>query len=125
MGTDIYCTAEKRIRGKWHVVDYSCFDWRSYRIYSFLADVRNRDEIPCIVQPRGFPKDMKTDKDYEKSSRSWLLISEMVEYDYDQDILLKSGQKITVREYLGSDYFDELSRLKQLGCDRIVFYFIS
>ena len=40
------------------------FDWRSYWLYGWLADVRNYSDVKPIAPARGLPKDMKGYDDY-------------------------------------------------------------
>jgi hypothetical protein len=152
MGCDIHSVAEKRERNTW--VDLGLvpqpFDWRSYSLFGFLAGVRNYSAIPSIAEFRGFPADASdvTKSDYKKwdmdaHSPSWLLMSELLEFDYDAPMIdrrvtrqtgpnswsggvtgtIEEGEKTTFRAFLGEGYFRELDRLKAAGCGRVVFWF--
>ena len=58
MGCDIHSFTEKRNKGnnKWEVLEgLNPFDWRSYSVFAFLADVRNYDHCEPISQPKGLP----------------------------------------------------------------------
>lgn len=171
MGSDIHIFYESLVDGEWVCVnpqgriDYhgenkgymyndKPFDYRSYSLYGFLADVRNMSMVAPISKPRGLPKDWETTGemtachsygyadfyDFEstlsgKFSRSWLLVKELLEYDYDiefEDLrdggnTLNVGEGVTtiLREFLGKGYFEDLEILKQCGVERIVFGFES
>jgi hypothetical protein len=101
---------------KWHRKDKSehPFDWRSYSMFAFLADVRNYDDCEPLSEPKGLPGDseylnspspygdqlnyavegilpgqkqmtIKDDiEDNHYHSHSWLSLRELVEFDYDK-----------------------------------------
>jgi len=135
MGTDIWCRAEQRVDGEWHVIDgLAPFDWRSYRVFAFLADIRNSWPIPPIAPRRGLPDDSPNVDEAELGdhSYSWLSLAELAAFNYDA--LLKerqatdppgAGRMTTYREFLGARFFAELVRLTHAGADRIVFGFDS
>ena len=80
---------------------------------------------------------------YDTHSHTWLSVKELAEYDYDQIIEDRrysgidkhghhsgactcepgEGQKMTAREFLGEQFFEDLERLKYEDADRIVFWF--
>lgn len=150
MGCDIHSYAEKRVNGKWESVAVSPFDWRSYGMYGFLADVRNYSAVPPIAQPRGLPEELSfdTQKEYEHwdgdaHTASWLSLAELLAFDYDHPMEdrrvtrqvgpnawnggctadLGEGTMTTYREFLGKMFFADLERLKAAGAERIVFWF--
>lgn len=102
MGCDIHMMAQKRSDdGSYHEIDFVPFDWRSYGVFGFLADVRNYSAVTPVSTPRGIPDDMKVkeeptewwDKGYEPEwescdyhSHSWLSVKELADIDYDQII---------------------------------------
>ena len=95
MGSDIHCRADRKLGEKWEAIpDVAPFAWRNYRIFSFLAGVRNYSAIAPISEPRGFPADMREiDRDtYEDvywnhyHSYSWLLLEELLSFNYDTQI---------------------------------------
>jgi hypothetical protein len=108
MGCDIHAIAEVRKDGKWEAVGDAfplakyeqelskkthCnepFYWRSYRIFGFLANVRNYSQSPCIQEPTyAIPKDCSQEahdmfeRDYYHSV-TFLTARQLLEYDYDQ-----------------------------------------
>lgn len=123
------------------------FDWRSYGMFAFLADVRNYSHVPPISQPRGLPKDLGvTDpnqlEDYfGDHSFSWLSLDELLAFNYDQtfenrrtmrdgngaaDAGSGNGIKTTFREFLGPLFFRDLDIIRQVAREekaRIVFGF--
>jgi hypothetical protein len=173
MGCDIHSFAEIRNKetGKWEKVgDYFSldkfdqeyykkekgdrpFDWRSYSMFAFLADVRNYDHCKPLSKPKGLPKDVCEDirSEWERwygdgHSPSFLTAKELLDFDYDQTFwnrrvtkqtfpntwngasLAEEGEGtiITYRENLGDWFFIHLEELKQLGDPkdvRIVFWF--
>lgn len=147
MGCNIHTRAERCIVGKWHVIPgLSPFDWRSYGMYAFLAGVRNYSGIQPIAPLRGLPSDLALDDDNEwpgDHSYSWLLVSELLKFDYDalmEDRRVTKqispnvwdggviaevgvGRITTYREFLGKRFFDDLEELKAVGAERIVFGF--
>ena len=114
MGTDIYLTVELRQEdGRWRAVRPPgdprdddgglCWDWdfgRSYACFAVLADVRNG--LPedgffnPISEPRGLPEDRDpVDEDYGEYGQSWLLLPEILTYDWEQ--------KTTWRSFVSED----------------------
>lgn len=145
MGCDIHPQAERKRDGKWEIIDdIAPFDWRSYRLFGFLADVRNYSAVPPISKPRGLPEDEPTLDNFDGlHSCSWLSVKELLEFDYDQTIEdrrvtreispgftdhgctgeIGEGRMTTYREFLGEAFFDDLRKLQELKADRIVFGF--
>ena len=93
MGCDIHLFPERCDDGKYSVIDIKedLLGDRNYRIFGFLAGVRNYSGIIPISEARGLPKDVskKVEEYIAKSgfylhSFSWLSMKELVEFDYDQ-----------------------------------------
>lgn len=149
MGCDIHSTAEKKINGKWTLIEgLEPFDWRSYGMYGFLADVRNYSAVPPLSHPRGIPDDAVHANDpwkYGDHSYSWLSVEELTTFDYDEPVEDRrymgmdprgfmngaltaepgKGEMTTWREFLGESFFEDLESLKKAGAERIVFGFDS
>lgn len=142
MGCDIHTHAEKQTNGEWVRLDFIPFCWRSYRLFAFLAGVRNYSKIKPISEPRGIPDDSNiksiVDDDPEYHSCSWLSVEELLNFDYDQEIEDRrtygfsshsceegEGAETTYRELLGEYFFEDLEKLNSIGAERIVFYFDS
>jgi hypothetical protein len=171
MGCDIHSYAETKWNGKWELStkpvfknswydpksDYfkdepkfipEPFNWRSYSMYGFLADVRNYSYSPVISEPRGLPDDVsdevKKEYDYwdmDGHSHSWLTLRELLDYDYDQifedrrttkdgdgaaDAGEGNGVKTSIREFLGESFFEQIEGMQKLGNPedvRVVFWF--
>jgi len=170
MGCDIHSFAERKTNGKWEKVgehfslgewekEYykkeksdSPFDWRSYSMFAFLADVRNYDHCEPLSKPRGLPDDISDEvKDeygegWDYHSASFLTAKELLEFDYDKTFWNRrvtkqtsenfwngasvaeegEGTNVTYRENLGEFFFIHLNELKELGNPddvRIVFWF--
>lgn len=127
MGADIHSFTEVRREGKWDRIDEpifqkgydgknstSPFDWRSYSMFGFLADVRNYSYCVPLAEPRGLPKDsdylneflekpvsyayayhdngkaytvgqeLELDMDYH--SHSYFTLKELLDFDYNQEM---------------------------------------
>lgn len=148
MGCDMTCYVENNTSGGWKDTDISVFDWRSYGLYGWLADVRNYSAVPPIVPPRGFPSDASSQAaedhdDINAHSASWVLVSELLSFDYGQSFNDRrvtrqvgpmafdggctgephEGTMITYREFFGECFFKELEKLKQFPEGRLVFWF--
>jgi hypothetical protein len=151
MGCDIRTfTEQKNSEGVWEELDLSPFDWRSYRMFGFLAGVRNYSCVGPLVEPRGFPPDASPtvqkiyeDWSYDAHTPSWLTVEELSEFNYDapcedRRTMIKTGphswngahtcepgegKKTTFREFLGEAFFDDLQKLKESNAGRIVFWF--
>ena len=154
MGCDIHIWAERKTPNGYEVVtaDFAegsaPFDWRSYGMFGFLADVRNYSDVPPISEQRGMPDDASAEaKDGSDwcHSHSWLSVAELAAFDYDQPVEDRrvsrqiapnmwsggctaehgGGEMTTYREFLGEAFFDDLAKLVACGADRIVFGFDS
>ena len=154
MGCDIHSHVEVRREGQWDATDDLAFDGRDYGLFGFLADVRNYSHSPVIAEPRGLPDDVDLEADEREfyvgdgHSASWLLLSELLAYDYEQVFwdrritrevspghfdgaalaLEGEGEHVTLRAFLGEWFFRRLDELALLGAPediRIVFWFDS
>ena len=150
MGCDIHTYAERKVGDAYELIsDLTPFDWRSYGMYGFLADVRNSSDVAPISQPRGLPNDVSagTAEAYgdgvDWHTASWLSVAELADFNYDQPmedrrvtIQLASnmwsgagtaapggGEMTTYREFLGDAYFVDLDKLILAGINRVVFWF--
>ena len=132
MGCDIHSIAEIKTTKGWLPLEsdgrtsswgsfferntqyFEPFNWRSYAIFGFLADVRNYSHCEPISEPRGLPTDSEhlnspspyaydtspmsgetipeSEKETIKSdlldggyhSYSWLLLKELTDFDYEK-----------------------------------------
>lgn len=143
MGCDIHTVVEVKSPDGWKAVplDPPIFDWRSYRVFGFLADVRNYSLSPSIAPGRGFPDDLSAEAkelrenwDCDGHSATFVTLAELLAFDYSQQMenrrttrtvanytdgaaLAEPGEgvKSTVREFLDGAFFKELDRLSALG----------
>jgi len=173
MGCDIHSYVEKLERGIWikvsnifprtkweksyfksNVSDHP-FNWRSYGIFGFLADVRNYSHSPVISASRGLPMDVSSEIKLEADdwgcdghSFSFLMLDELLNFDYDQIFWDRritkqvkpnfwdgaalaedeetEGEHISLRKFLDGAFFEQLEIMKKLGDPkkiRIVFWF--
>ena len=173
MGCDIHSFAERRSKqtNKWEKVEDafsldkydkerlkkdkggSPFNWRSYSMFAFLADVRNYDHCEPLSEPKGLPDDISdgVKGEYERwrynaHSASFLTVKELLDFDYDKTFWNRrvtkqtspnswdgaalaeegEGKVLTYRENLSEWFFTHLNELKELGEPedvRIVFWF--
>jgi hypothetical protein len=151
MGCDIHTVAERKVDGKYESISgYEPFDWRSYFMYGFLADVRNYSDVPPLAKPRGMPDDasvgareMSDGWGMDGHSHSWLSVAELLAFRYDERVEDRrvtvqtgptswdggataapgGGEHTTWREALGPKYFEDLARLSDEGAVRVVFWF--
>ena len=154
MGCDIHSYAERKSTGGggWEAIKEvpHPFSWRSYRVFAFLAGVRNYSAVTPISQPRRFPTDASPEarSDYElwgsdAHTPSWLTVKELNDFDYTQQMEdWRCGRQITPRlyseaetcdpgegiqktyqEFLGDHFFKELDKLNGAGAERVVFWF--
>lgn len=154
MGCDIHGFLEVRKNGKWEVFeenifplygDKKCsapFQWRSYGMFSFLADVRNTSHVPHINFTEGFPEDSEyLNEEVEEEWRSYwteppvlintrgkdiledynyhsfchIYLKDIVDFDYDKTFLDKHETIKTFREFLGEGFFDMIEVMKEIG----------
>jgi hypothetical protein len=108
-------------------IDYAPFDWRSYDLFSFFAGVRNYSDIIPISAPRGYHEEIGSDDDIsDRHSASWLYLNELVDYSGYETIVKDSREndrEMTLREFLGEGFFEELDKLKNLDVYLICFDF--
>jgi len=84
MGTDIHLAAEIYKDGLWHLANVDLPDYRNYRAFAILADIRNGytfagmdsgDPVIPISYPRGFPEDISEELRemlYKEDEDEWL-----------------------------------------------------
>lgn len=152
MGCDIHVHCErKNADNTWAPVKVpGLFPNRDYKLFGFLANVRNYSGTPPISKPRGVPTNAspKVQKDFagwgmDAHSATWLSVDELQAFNYEaltedrrytRQISPRcsdggctcapgEGTKITFREFLGEGFFNELQKLRDYQVDRIVFWF--
>lgn len=125
---DVLVWPEKRTRveellGKECLWAGTLFDFRSYSMFSVLADVRNGlssvfsskptgHVAPVIAEPRGIPADASAEAKAEASdwgcdghSRSYLTLKDLQDFDLDQSI--------EFRGWVGKEYYEKWDQEKQ------------
>ena len=157
---DIHTAVEVRHDGRWQRVrtkfsgsaggrTNEVFEHPDYRIFGFLADVRNYAHSPVIAAPRGLPADADVVGDEFDSWRteffsvSWLTLAELQAYDYDElfwDRRIQregncaalaqegGGEQRLLRDFLTPYFFERVDLLARLGPPeevRIIFGFDS
>jgi hypothetical protein len=151
VGCDIHSHAERCIGGRWVALDVKAFDDRNYGFFGWLANVRNYSAMRPIAANRGFPSDAseRAGRDYHERwgtdahSAGWVGVSELEAIDYECEIEDRrttkqlapnlwsggetcepgEGAEMTLREFLGRGFFEDLKRLKEAGAERVVFWF--
>lgn len=148
MGTDIHLFVERRTPDGWESLDtwiegrrgYAYPSWdnrfysdRNYDLFAVLADVRNSGGFKPISPSRGLPGDLSPNlRKYsqlgDNHNHSWLMLRELVEYDWDQRVFVVYSISGTLRDCCGDFIEKVIPRLQTLGgLDdiRIVFWFDS
>lgn len=154
MGCDIHTFVEVRKCRAWELLDVSIWDFRNYRVFGILADVRNYSAIPPISKPRGWPDDSSIpDQELWENdcchSHSYYLLDELLNFDWDRptedrrcDVEIRPGVidsgatcepgkevATTYREMMSPQFFEDLKTLKAMVDDprdlRILFCFDS
>ena len=143
MSTNIYSYVEKKNDREWFPVVEDIFDYQSYGLFGWLADVRNYSRVSPLSEPKGLPFDVSEtvrsasgiDDDLNYYSHSWFTLEELLNVDYDCVVwdrrILKEvspghwngavlamegeGRYLTLREFLSHSYFDILDRLRGIG----------
>lgn len=111
---------EIKKKGKWEAVgpvfknDYGeakteePYGGRNYRLFAFLADVRNSQNIVPISEPKGFPKDVSPSLkeelvdywDGDGHSASYFTLEELESADWEQEFTNNGVVPCDVYEYL-------------------------
>lgn len=151
MGCDIHCYSEgkmpKDLEDDREYLGEFFDDTRSYRLFGWLAGVRNYSAVKqCQVVKPGLPilcpnpKIIQEFKALEGDAHSehHVYLEDLLGYDYDQLVEDRrvirdgnggctcepgEGEVMSLREFLGKSYFDELDKMKQAGVFRLIFWF--
>lgn len=118
-----------------------------YPYWAWLSNVYNKWNIIPISKPRGLPEDYPDFRtvpslhelyEYEWDEfdvaeymtgdsfyHSWLSLDEIVNFNYDafSGVYTDDGQPESYRDWMGQDFIQEFRRFKDLGAERIVFWF--
>lgn len=160
MGCDIHAFVEAKRNNHWEFVtrwllestEFGPMSICSYRIFGFLAHVRNYSLSPVIAPPRGIPSDISVGVKRlweqwigDAHSASWLTRKELLNYDYattfedrrttirignnhfdgGQQCIPGDGRIVELGEWLGKGYFENLNALTKIPDKdvRVVFWF--
>lgn len=132
----------------WEPDEFGTF--RCYGIFAWLAGVRNYSAVEPAFPHRGVPEDASPEvvrlwdegQDYYHSP-SYVTLDELDAVDYDEEIEDRrctreirtnywdgaqtcepgEGKRMTLGEFLGPWFLSETKRLRDLGVERIVFWF--
>jgi len=143
MGCDIHTVTEIKTPEGWKAVNISeIFDWRSYRMYGFLADVRNYSAVPPQWPNRPWPEDassgaieMRERWNGDGHSHTFVTLAELLAFNYDATVEDRritvqtgpnswnggataesgGGKMTTWHEFLDGGFFADLERLKEVG----------
>lgn len=142
MTTDIHLYVEYWEEGKWVSADiwkYVTYDrwWKrssyysnqNYRLFAFLAGVRNRDYQP-LSYPRGLPIDVSPEvrgnADFfegDAHTHSWFLLSELLAVDWTSPEGTRDSE---IRWFTPTTFLKALEKMEKLGDPdevRVVFWF--
>jgi hypothetical protein len=157
MGCDIHTEIDLKKNGVWKndvegIKAFKPFPYRDYHLFDFLANVRSSGS-PAIAADRGLTEDRAAIRNAhfeeikneepcwggrgeapfqfpEYHSISWVLLSELNDYDYNVTFLNSETQEeISLREYLGNGFFENLARIQNRYPEykddeiRLFFYF--
>lgn len=132
MGCDIHVWVQIKTTDKWSLFPVAVFSSRSYRVFGWLADVRNYAAIQPLDTPRGWPtnlEDLEERANTDLHSHTWFPLKELLYVDYSQLVenrrVMKDGngghtcsegdgEITTLRQFLGAQYFADLEGLKGL-----------
>jgi hypothetical protein len=138
MGCDIHSFVEIKKEGKWQrsfdkvfkgwndELISAPFDWRSYGMFAFLANVRNYSHVPPLSKPKGLPEDSEwlnspheyayevnpmsgevipyTEREtnrrhiseYDYHRHSFLTLKELTDFDYSQTFEDRRTSRTTI-----------------------------
>lgn len=116
MGTDIAAVYQLDT-GRIEVLNIS----RNYALFGLLAGTRG--SLKPIVPPRGWPSDLTPETLEELGSydedATWFRLEELQSVDYNMEVDGPKG-KTTLRELLGTEWFDLIKRMKTFGPGRLI-----
>lgn len=140
---------EKRPDDEWYAarIKHAWFNDRYYALFAALAGVRNgfgfagiptHQPLVPISEPRGLPDDLLAvaADDHElpdgywlgDHSHSWLTLREVLDYDWDRELVWPDGSTTPLRECVGDFLTRTVPALRSVGEPddvRIVFGFDS
>lgn len=137
MGADIHYVLEKKTETGYESVDVQpqFLENRWYGLFGFLGDVRNYSQVEPIAARRGLPpnataKAKRSTEDWDMHSQSWVGVEELLQHDYEvyfDDVRRPDEERktlVTLRSFLDwNGYFEGIKYLKEIGVERIVFWF--
>lgn len=135
MSTDINGIFEKKNSdGRWEEIPSGdFFDFESYLLFGWLADVRNYAALPPLATTTtDSPRYQNEEGDYIYILES----KQLLDFDYEQTVTNRrgwgnetfpegTGDTDTYRNHFGTRWFERLELLKQSGAERLVFWFIG
>lgn len=131
MGSDIFYTFESLKDGISFVEhDIDVFDYRSYRVWGFLGNVRNRYKSPFISSRRGvlenstaYCDEDQLEAETGRYDHSFVYLSELVFFDYEKVYCFDGLEDQPMREFLPECFFDDLEKLKEYADKNKLNYF--
>lgn len=147
MGTSIAYAAEKKNdKGEWEVVlergDFECP--QSYGLYGWLGlDWRNYSAVPVCPgvhkgEAEGSPV-VKEEKSYgDNNGFYWIMVEDLVKFDYSAKFENRramvgnsgantcepgEGWTTAYRDFITSDFFDDLKKMTDAGAERLIYWF--
>jgi hypothetical protein len=137
MGTDIHIIVQKcNDEGHWEDIGGTDYDGRSYRLFGWLAGVRNYSRVGPLVEPRGLPEGYENKGCLGDHHFTWYTLAELLAVDYnqiveDRRVIVQyvnvidggcttdsgDGEKMTLKEFLGNWWLIYLYGLARLTGD--------
>ena len=89
---------------------------KNYRLFGFLSNVRNEDNVPCLAEYRPAPDDLSAALRHlcYDDLFSWVTLAEILAFNYGT-LVIDKGQTVTMRKYLGEWFFEQVGHLATLG----------
>jgi hypothetical protein len=122
MAAELHGRAEKRVDGKWTLVQNVRLEGSAVRWLT-----RGTADVPPLAKPRGMLVDTAVHYEARFSnghSDGWFYVHELARYDYDE-IVRPEGQRQSLEAHLGRAYFDMLAALEAAGAERLVFWLVG
>lgn len=135
MGADIHIFAEIKKADKWlKVTDkiFGCgtnkedapFDWRSYGMFGFLADVRNYSHVPPLGECKGLPRDSEyLNEEIKPMEFNYGYVNNGIAYNRREEILkdlnYHSHNYYTLRELIEFDYSQTFEDLRYTKVEKL------
>ena len=107
------------INANWELISSDVYGGRNYNLFGRLADVRTREGVIPLSEPRGIPKDAS--EDYKKECKYWGWDAHSHSYFYLSELVKEDWVDISHEMH---EIVEKLkTENKDLDTIRIVFFF--